>query len=432
MKESLPKITVLMSIYNGERHIAEAVESVLTQNFRDFELLLVNDASTDKTDEIIHTFKDSRIRIVKNPKNLGLTRSLNIGLKLARGEFIARLDADDVSFPNRLRRQHDFLNNNRDAGLVSSQAEVIDDSGKIVRYWDINLSSEQIFYEISFYNCICGSSVMYRKDIVLDIGGYNEKYKLAQDFDLWQRLSRKTRFYTIKENLIRYRITKDGITLKNKNKQNATALEIAKDNFGITENIFNYFRNTTKKIPLLKKILILLELADFNKRIIVECNKLAIKISTEEIRACFYREENLIDEILNSFNVEGFEKLNANQMEKVLAFIELIRIEKTEKLAPLLNKLVKIESFLSLMLSAAIKCMDVEKHYLYLLYAKIFKAFKSDNACDFEEILNLTESIEFKKFLLERQLCLATDNKEVLRIQSKIQKLISGSINGSR
>lgn len=181
MKENLPKITVLMPVYNGEKHISEAVESVLTQNFNDYELLVINDASTDNTLKLIKKFEDPRIKIVNNTENIGLTKSLNKGLKFAIGEYIARLDADDISFRQRLSKQYCFLKNNPETGLVSGQAEIIDDTGKFIRFWNINLDPEQIFYEICFYNCICGSTVMYRRDLVISIGGYNEKYKLAQD-----------------------------------------------------------------------------------------------------------------------------------------------------------------------------------------------------------------------------------------------------------
>ena len=117
-----PRVTVLMAVYNGERFLAEAVASILDQTFRDFEFLIVNDGSTDRSREIILSFGDPRIRLVDNPENIGLTRSLNRGLELAKGGLIARQDADDISLPERLEREIGFLDGNPKAAIVGSQA----------------------------------------------------------------------------------------------------------------------------------------------------------------------------------------------------------------------------------------------------------------------------------------------------------------------
>jgi len=115
-----PKISVIMSVYNGEKYLREAIESILNQTFRDFEFIIINDGSTDKTSEILSSYNDPRIVIINNKRNIGLTKSLNKGLKMVKGEYIARQDADDVSLPERLERMVNFLDMNRDVGLLGS------------------------------------------------------------------------------------------------------------------------------------------------------------------------------------------------------------------------------------------------------------------------------------------------------------------------
>src|SRR3990172_12530717 len=132
-----PVITVLMSAYNAEKYLREAIESILNQTFKDFEFIIINDCSTDKTKKIIEEYanKDARIKLINNATNLGLTKSLNIGLKEARGEYVARLDADDVALPERLEKQYEFMNKNRDITLTGAWAEKIYEEGDNKRFF---------------------------------------------------------------------------------------------------------------------------------------------------------------------------------------------------------------------------------------------------------------------------------------------------------
>ncbi len=119
MKEK-PRVTVLMSVYNGEKYLREAIDSILNQTFKDFEFLIIDDGSTDSSADIIRSYTDFRIRLIQNEKNIGLTRSLNKGLKLAKGEYIARMDVDDISLPIRFEKQVSFLDKYEDVKLVGS------------------------------------------------------------------------------------------------------------------------------------------------------------------------------------------------------------------------------------------------------------------------------------------------------------------------
>ncbi|NHJ46179.1 MAG: glycosyltransferase family 2 protein, partial [Asgard group archaeon] len=127
MSSSKIKVTVLMSVFNGEKYLREAIDSVLHQTFTDFEFLIINDGSTDNSVEIINSYDDERIHLVHNEQNIGLAASLNKGINLARGEYIARMDCDDINHQTRLEKQVKFMDKNPDIGLLSSANRFIQD-----------------------------------------------------------------------------------------------------------------------------------------------------------------------------------------------------------------------------------------------------------------------------------------------------------------
>lgn len=186
-----PRVTVLMSIFNGARYLRSAVESILAQTFSDFELLIIDDASTDACGEIMRGYSDARIRIIRNDKNIGLTRSLNLGLAQARGDLIARHDDDDVSHPARLELQVAYLDSHRDVALLGCRVEIIDSRGK-------SLGAERVYrsttpsgvrWQLLFGNPFVHSTVMFRRDVILnEFGGYNEMMYFNQDFELFSRV----------------------------------------------------------------------------------------------------------------------------------------------------------------------------------------------------------------------------------------------------
>ncbi len=127
-----PKVSVIMSVYNGDKYLREAIESILNQTFTDFEFIIVNDGSTDNSLEIIESYDDERIKTINNKKNIGLTKSLNKALKFAKGKYIARQDADDVSLPNRFEKQVEYLDSHPEVALVGTSVYLIDENGKII------------------------------------------------------------------------------------------------------------------------------------------------------------------------------------------------------------------------------------------------------------------------------------------------------------
>jgi glycosyltransferase involved in cell wall biosynthesis len=186
----LPPVTVLMSTYNDERFIGEAIKSILRQTMPEFEFIIIDDASTDRTPIILAEFdeQDSRINIIRNPKNLGLTKSLNIGLKHARGQFIARMDGDDISHPERLERQYGYMMDNPQCYFLATEGILIGESGKKIKNIRINFNSlSQKEYILNYGSPFVHSSMMFSKKKVLELGAYDENYKSRQDLELWLR-----------------------------------------------------------------------------------------------------------------------------------------------------------------------------------------------------------------------------------------------------
>lgn len=207
-----PTVTVLMAVHDGERHLTESIESVFAQTFEDFELLVVDDGSTDATPRILAGYADSRLRIVRNEVNLGLTRSLNHGLAESRGLYVARQDADDVSAPDRLERQAAFLAANDDVSLLASSYVRIREDGSVIAVRSVPTDPIGIRWRLLFLNAFAHSSVMFRRDAAEDVGGFREQFAFAQDYDLWSRLAFTRAVAALPEALVRYRKAEDSMT----------------------------------------------------------------------------------------------------------------------------------------------------------------------------------------------------------------------------
>jgi len=188
-----PNVTVLMPVYNGLPYLREAIESILNQTYTDFEFLIIDDASTDESLDCINSYQDSRIKVIQNVENVGQVPSLNKGLQVAEGNYIARLDQDDVSLPNRLEEQVGFMEKHPDISILCSWEHTIDSSGKKMRSWKSNLSNYGVFLgRILLGLCpIWHPSVMFRKEVVTGLGGFDTSYAPAEDYELWKRIAFK-------------------------------------------------------------------------------------------------------------------------------------------------------------------------------------------------------------------------------------------------
>ena len=204
-----PKLTVLMSVYNGQQYLAQAIESILEQTFEDFEFLIINDGSTEPVGKIISSNKDDRIVLV-NQENVGLTRSLNRGLALARGVYVARMDSDDISMRTRLQAEVAELEADENLDLVGSFFDMVDEHGNLIERKELILDPIYRLWRLQFHNNYGHGSVMFRKDSVKAAGMYDEKLRYAQDYDLWSRLTMKSNTKVIPEFLYQYRMVSRG------------------------------------------------------------------------------------------------------------------------------------------------------------------------------------------------------------------------------
>lgn len=203
-----PAVTVLMPVYNGEPFLREAIDSILQQTWTDFEFVIVNDGSTDHTREIIRSYTDPRIRVLDQPANAGLAKSLNLGLCAARAPLIARQDADDRSRPERLAAQVEFMRAHREVALLGTQVRVLNKHGRASRRpgWERAVTNSAIRFQLLFDNPFIHTSVVFRRDVVWqELGGYDETLRTGQDFDLWSRVAARYKVANLPATLIDYR-----------------------------------------------------------------------------------------------------------------------------------------------------------------------------------------------------------------------------------
>lgn len=211
-----PEITVLMPAYNAQKYICDAIDSVLSQTFQNFELLIVNDGSTDLTLQLILSYTDDRIRVI-NQENKGIAAALNNGLNQAKADLIARFDADDICFPQRLEIQYNFMKSNPSYSLVGSGVDYIDVDRNYVftHFPEANTHSE--IRKLSYTTCpFIHSSVCYKKEVVIKYGGYNTYAYTFEDHLLWLKLLQQEETYNLPQSLIKVRLNPDSITIDEK------------------------------------------------------------------------------------------------------------------------------------------------------------------------------------------------------------------------
>jgi len=205
---SEPVVSVLMTVYNAGRFFESSIRSILNQTFRNFEFLIVDDASTDGSAEVAEAWaaRDPRIRVIRNAENKGQTTCLNQGLQLARGRWIARQDADDLAHPARLATQHQFTTSQPGIVLLGSNGRIIDEHDRLAGLLDAPLSQQGITWTAPFLNPFMHTSVMFRADVIRDqFGGYNEDYRIAQDYELWTRIIARHQSANLPHRLVCYR-----------------------------------------------------------------------------------------------------------------------------------------------------------------------------------------------------------------------------------
>ena len=222
-----PKVTVLLPVYGGEKYVAAAVESVLGQTFSDFELLAVDDCGPRASIEVLERFGDPRIRIVRNAENLGQVRSLNVGLAAARGEYVARLDQDDLCLPERLERQVAVLDAEPEAALVGSWLHRIDSNGRRVSTLRgrIRDRAELVFLLLTNRFPVAHPTATFRCEVALELGGYDPAFRFSEDQDLWRRFAlARHGARVVEEPLVLYRVHETMQSLRNWDEQQSNNL----------------------------------------------------------------------------------------------------------------------------------------------------------------------------------------------------------------
>ena len=206
----MPKVSVVMPAYNAEKYISEAIESILNQTFTDFEFIIIDDGSIDDTVGIINYYNDDRIRLIQNEVNLGVAQTLNKGIELSRGQYIARMDADDISLPTRFEKQVAFLDVNPDVAVVGSDIELF---GMVNEKRSFSSKHDDLKVELLFNNCFAHPSVMLNHKF---FGSkkllYNPKVNKMEDYDLWVRAAISNKLACISEVLLRYRVHPNQVT----------------------------------------------------------------------------------------------------------------------------------------------------------------------------------------------------------------------------
>ena len=203
-----PAVSVVIPAYNAEQFVAETLDSVLSQTFTDFELIVVDDGSSDGTRRVLDEYarRDPRMRVHAMPANAGAIAARNTGVSLSTGEFLAAMDADDVCLPHRLERQVEFLRANPEVGVVGAYVRLIDDKGTPGAVKTYPSNAALMAWSLLFYNCFAHPAVMMRRSVIEAANGYAAECKGGtEDFELFQRLSHMVRLSTIEEVLLHYR-----------------------------------------------------------------------------------------------------------------------------------------------------------------------------------------------------------------------------------
>jgi glycosyltransferase involved in cell wall biosynthesis len=210
-----PLVSVILPIYKGEQYLKEAVDSILNQSYSNLELILINDCSPDNSVNVIKSYTDERISIINNKVNLGLIAALNIGLKNSKGKYIARMDQDDIAYPNRIYEQVRFMESNNDISVVSANYQTF---GSETRTTNFAQSPEQIKLELHFHSCICHPLAMFRaKDVSENNLEYDKNFKDTEDWAMWFSVIKKgLKISNLPSVLLKYRLEGQSTTPQDK------------------------------------------------------------------------------------------------------------------------------------------------------------------------------------------------------------------------
>lgn len=211
--KTVPKVSIVLPVYNAAKFLSRTLDSILKQDFWDFEIIAINDGSKDESALLLSRIRDPRITVIDNETNIGLIATLNKGLALARGEYVARCDADDLYHPQRLSLQMDYLKSHTDVGVLGTDAWFIDESDRVIgTTYNFPYASIEMDVRLLRGSPFFHSSVIYKKSLVEDAGGYPEGFVHAEDYALWLKLYPRTRYANLKKRLLMYRFHPSSIS----------------------------------------------------------------------------------------------------------------------------------------------------------------------------------------------------------------------------
>lgn len=249
-----PKISVLMPAYNAEKYIADSIQSIRNQTFKDFELIISDDASTDRTWEIIHKFKrkDKRIKIFRNNKNQYIAVNRNILVKHSKGKYIAWQDADDISINDRLQSQYDFMENNPGVGILGGFLQFFNEHGMttVRRYAETDIELRNNIFK---YSPVAQPTAMIRRKCFAKVGYYNPKYPPAEDIDMSFRIGAKYKFANLQKVTLKYREHNNSATFRKLRKIESATIEVRLKNnlmHGYKMTLIDYLYNLVQYISM--------------------------------------------------------------------------------------------------------------------------------------------------------------------------------------
>ncbi|RLD50552.1 MAG: hypothetical protein DRI94_08330 [Bacteroidetes bacterium] len=211
-------VSIILPVYNAEKYLKFAIDSVLSQTYEKFELIIINDGSTDSSFEIIKSYSDNRIKLINHNNNIGYVYRLNEGIEISKGVFIARIDSDDIWKTNKLSEQIKAFEKNTNLFFIATDFNMIDKNGKVISIVK-NSKYSNIKNNILKKSLICHSSIIFKKDICKSIGIYNENIKYAEDYNYWIRILSKYDGIILPQTLTDYRITNDSVSFKKRKVQ---------------------------------------------------------------------------------------------------------------------------------------------------------------------------------------------------------------------
>lgn len=223
-----PLVSVLMPAYNAEKYIGQAIESILAQTFIDFELVIIDDASTDSTWELIRKYQklDKRIIALKNKENLKLSHTLNLGIEKSIGRYIARMDADDWSYPDRLEKQYKFLEKNKNVGILGGTMEIMKENGRYLGKRSYPKNDKSIRNNIFWFSPFSHPLIMIRRSVLEKIELYNPIFNPAEDYELYFRIGAISKFANLDDTLLKYRVIEKSMTTGSTKKMELQTIKI--------------------------------------------------------------------------------------------------------------------------------------------------------------------------------------------------------------